>query len=332
MIDLNQEVQAAAQLPRDDLQRALKRIISKKTVQAVLQQTRCRQRYCKRLPGWFMVWFLVAMGLYYRDDYTQLYRWLQRTSLPPGRSTLCMARHSLGVAAVRLLSQTVVQLLAQADTPGAFYRGLRLMALDGFVLDLPDRDQLARLFGRPQGGRTPGAFPQARVLALCEVGSHVLWRHQIKPIRRSEMAMAHTLLRHLQQDMLLLWDRNFLSYANVATVLGQQAHLLARIKKTLVFKPLRHFADGSYLAKIYRASWYKQHDRDGLRVRVLEYTFDDPGRPGSGQRHRLLTTLLEPSKHPAKKLIELYHQRWEVEIYQADCRSSGRLYLGGIAA
>ncbi len=314
MIAFDQQCQAAAQLPRDDMQRALKRIIPKKTVQAVLRQVRRRQRHCKRLPGWFMVWFMVALGLYGRDDYCQVYRWLQRTGLPPGRSTLCMARQSLGIAALRLLAQAVVQLLAQADTPGAFYRDLRLMALDGFVVDLPDRPELARRFGRPQGGRTPGAFPQARVLALCEVGSHVLWRHQIKPIRRGEVSMANTLLRHLHPNMLLLWDRAFLSYANVATVQQQQAHLLARLKSTMVFQPLRRFADGSYLAKLYRASWYRQHDRGGILVRVLEYTFNDPGRPGAGLRHRLLTTLLQPSQHPAKQLIELYHQRWEVEL------------------
>ena len=46
----------------------------------------------------------------------------------------------------------------------------------------------------------------------------------------------------------------------------------------------------------------------------MEYTFKDPGRPGSGVKHRLLTTLLHPSKDPAKMLIELYHQRWELEM------------------
>jgi len=55
-------------------------------------------------------------------------------------------------------------------------------------------------------------------------------------------------------------------------------------------------------------------DRNGIRVRIIEYTLDDPGRPGSGQKHRLLTTLLHARKHPAQRLIELYHERWEEEL------------------
>jgi hypothetical protein len=314
VIQFDKEVERIRQLPTDERLRALKRIIPKKTVQAILRKTRSRQRYCKRLPGWFMVWFLVTMGLYFRDDYCQVYRWMQGKGHAPGRSTICMARQSLGIAPMRLLHLEIVQLLAQLDTPGAFYRGMRLMAIDGFVLDLPDRPDLARVFGRPKGGRAPGAFPQARVLGLCEIGTHVIWRHLIKPIRCGEVTMADTLLRYLQKDMLLLWDRGFLSYANLAQVSERQGHLLARIKSNLIFKPLRTFADGSYLSKMYSSSWNRAHDRNGITVRIMKYTFNDPGRPGSGVEHRLLTTLLHPTKDPAKTLIELYHQRWELEL------------------
>ena len=65
--------------------------------------------------------------------------------------------------------------------------------------------------------------------------------------------MAHYLLRFLQQDMLLLWDRNFLSYQTVSEVRQREAHLLARIKSNLIFEPIRVLDDGSYLAKLYRS-------------------------------------------------------------------------------
>jgi hypothetical protein len=314
MIDLDKEVQRISQLPDDERLLALKRIIPRKTVQAVLRKVGRRQRHCRRLPGWFMVWFVVGLGFYCRDSYRQVYRWLQAHNRVPPRSTLCEARHSIGVAAFYQLYNEVVHLLAETSTPGAFYRDMRLMALDGFVVDLPDRPDLARIFGRPQSGRAAGAFPQARVLALCETGTHVIWRHLIKPIRCGEVTMAATLLRHLQQDMLLLWDRGFLSYANVAQVVERQACLLARIKKNLIFTPLRTFWDGSFLAKIYPSSRHRAADQDGIAVRIIEYTFTDCNRPGAGEKHRLLTTMLHPSLDPAKRLIELYHQRWELEL------------------
>ena len=274
-----------------------------------------RRRYL-RLPAWFMIWFVIALGLFCRDSYRQVFKWLQpfRRKGTPGRSTLCEARQRLGVAPLRHLARQVVQLQGAPDTPGAFYDGLRLMALDGFVVDVADSPANARVFGRPGSSRSPAAFPQARVLALCEAGTHVLWRTSIKPCRRSEVKMAPSLLRFLQDDMLLLWDRGFLSYDLVQQVHRSGAQVLARIKNNLVFRPLRRLSDGSFLAKLYASPRHRDRDEGGLEVRIIEYTLNDPGRSGSGQKHRLLTTLLDAGRHPAKRLITLYHERWEEEL------------------
>lgn len=316
MLNLGTEAARLAQAPSPERLQALKRIIPWRTIQSILKRHRPRPHFCPRLPDWFMVWFVIALGLFSTDCYRQLFRWLQRYRRrgTPGRSTLCQARQRLGIAPIRALAETVIHLQATPQTPGAFYQGLRLMGLDGFVVDLPDRPDLGRVFGYPRGGRADGAFPQARVVALCELGTHVMWRALIKPVRRGEIGMAAALLRFLEADMLLLWDRNFLSYANVAAVCQRGAHLLARIKKHLVFQVLRRFPDGSYLAKLYPSASARAQDRAGLVVRILEYTFDDPGRPGSGARHRLLTTLRDWRPHPARTLIPLYHQRWEEEV------------------
>jgi len=86
------------------------------------------------------------------------------------------------------------------------------------------------------------------------------------------------------------------------------------VKIDLIFQPIRRLSDGSYLAKLYRNATDRKHDRDGFLVRIIEYTLDDPNRPGHGQKHRLLTTLLDETLDPARTLIELYHVRWEQEL------------------
>ncbi len=315
-IDIRREAAACANWPTRERLRALKRIIPRADIEAILQRTGHDRPYCRRLPAWFLVWFVVALGLFCRDCYRQVFRWLQpyRDGGTPGRTTLCEARKRLGVAPVRLLAERVIRLQGEPGTPGAFYRGMRTMALDGFVIDVPDTPANERAFGRPGSGRAPAAFPQARVLALCETGSHVLWRSLIKPCSCGEGTMAPYLLRSLRDDMLLLWDRNFLSYTAVAQVIGRGAHLLARVPSNRIFEPIRVLSDGSYVAKMYRSTADRQKDRDGILVRIIEYTFDDPGRPGAGQTHRLLTTLLDEALDPARTLIILYHERWEEEL------------------
>lgn len=295
--------------------RALKRIVPKAAIRKALQQSRRRHGHCRKLSREFVVWFVIVMALFCRDNYRQVFRWLVPfRHARAGRSTLCEARHSIGVAPLQWLAQTVIELLGTPQMPQTFYAGMRLMAIDGFVVDLRDTPANERAFGRPGGGRSPGAFPQVRVVSLCEVGTHVLWRSLIKPLSRGEVPMARILLRFLEANMLLLWDRGFLSYDLLQRVLARQAHLLARIKSNVIVVPFQRLPDGSYLGRLYRSASDRRRDRDGLVVRVIEYTFSDPDRPGAGQTHRLLTTLLSADEHPAPRLIVLYHERWEEEL------------------
>jgi len=175
MIDIGKEADACASWPTRERLRALKRIIPRARVEEVLARTGHDRAPCSRLPAWFMVWFVIALGLFCCDCYRQVFRWLQpfRKGSTPQRTTLCEARKRLGVAPMRLLAEQVIRLQGKPDTPGAFYRGMRTMALDGFVVDVPDTPANLRAFGRPGSSRAPAAFPQARVLALCETGSHV---------------------------------------------------------------------------------------------------------------------------------------------------------------
>ena len=104
----------------------------------------------------------------------QAARRLRKGEESPHRSSLCVARQRLGVAPVRHLFLQVVRPLAQPETPGAFYRGLRLMGIDGTIFDVPDSDANAAAFARPSAGpRGDGAFPQVRKLSLVELGTHV---------------------------------------------------------------------------------------------------------------------------------------------------------------
>ena len=82
----------------------------------------------------------------------------------------------------------------------------------------------------------------------------------------------------------------------------------------LILKPIRNLADGSYLAKIYQSPYDREKDRDGIVVRVIRYTLDDPQRVGHGEVHTLITSLFDEDLYPAKELIILYHERWEQEL------------------
>ena len=316
MVRIGKEVAACKRWSTRQHLSALKRIIPRKQVKAALRQTRLRGNPCSRVGDDFMVWFVIAIGLFCRDCYRQIHRWLvpwKRNGVP-GRSTLCMARQRIGAAPLIELARSVVKLLAGSETPGAFHRDLRLMAMDGFVLDIPDMPANDRVFGRPGNQRSAGAFPQAHVVGLVEAGTHVFWRWLIKPCHVDERVMARPLMKHLEKGMLLLWDRGFPCYDLVRTAVGREAHLLARGKSNRIFPIRRVLSDGSYLSRMYNDESDRRADRNGIDVRIIEYTLDDPTRTGCGEKHRLLTTLLDETLDPAVSLVELYHVRWEEEL------------------
>jgi hypothetical protein len=311
-------------LPADDAGRILDRLAGLEQVirpedirQALAATGRVNSRSCTPTHE-VVLWVVLAMGLLTDLPIRQVFkhaRRLREGEDSPRRASLCMARRRLGVAPVRHLFERVVRPLARPDTPGAFYHGLRLMGLDGTVLDVPDSPANATAFGRPSAGpRGDGAFPQVRKLSLVELGTHAEVAFALKPCHGDERAMVAGLLRHLTPEMLLLLDRAFYSYERWRQVEARGVKLLARVTKRMVLRPIRPLADGSYLARVYKSPDDRQKDRDGVVVRVIRYTLDDPQRVGHGEVHVLITNLFNEKLHPATGLIILYHERWEEEL------------------
>lgn len=292
----------------------LEKVISPALVRQVLQATeRVNGRACE-LTHEVMLWVVLAMGLLTHLPIRQVFRHARRLrggEKCPARSSLCTARQRLGLEPVRQLHAAVVRPLATSDTPGGFYRQWRLVGCDSTVMDVPDSAANAS-FGRSRGSRGEAAFPQVRKTSLVELGTHVEFALAIGGWSDDERTLARTLWDQLPADTLLLEDRGFFSYDDWKA-LHSRVKLLIRAGSHLVLQPIQRLSDGSYLAKIYPSSYHRQKDREGIVVRVIEYTLDDPQRTGHGETHRLLTNLLDETEAPALELIPLYHERWEEE-------------------
>jgi hypothetical protein len=298
----------------------LEQVIGPQQVRQVLQDTACFDCRRCRLTREVIFWVVLAMGVLTDLPIRQVFkacRRLRPDEPTPHRSSLCLARQRLGLAPVRALFKRVVQLLATPQTPGAFYKSWRLMAIDGTVWTVPDSKANAAAFGRSDGARGPSARPQLRKVSLVEVGTHAEVALVVKGIKgphSGEQSMVAGLWRHLRRDQLLLWDRGFFSYRLWKCVVTTGCQLLARVSSRLVLRPVQTLADGSYLAKIYPCDSERNKDRQGQLLRVIRYTLNDPQRVGHGVEHTLLTTLLDAAAYPALELVLLYHERWEIEL------------------
>jgi hypothetical protein len=212
------------------------------------------------------------------------------------------------------LFHRICQPVATAQTPGAFLFGLRLMAIDGTTEDVPDTPANAAFFGRHHGARGASAFPQMLAVYLCEVGTHAICDAGFWPCHTSERVGGLRLLRSVGPGMLIMWDRGFHSFEMAVKTRQRGTHFLGRLPAHVKPRFVRSLPDGSYLAYIYPADYPRRRPGVRLLVRIIEYTIDDPNRPGHGAHHRLITSLLDAELYPAHTLACEYHQRWEIEI------------------
>ncbi len=241
-------------------------------------------------------------------------RWLRLAGMDPdlaGKSAVTRARTRLGADPLKHLFQRVARPWAEPGTPGAWYRGRRLVSLDGTTLDLPDTPELEERFGRPPASRAESAFPQMRLLALAETGTHAIFAAAFDRCDVGETTLAPRLLEYLRPGMLCLADRAFVGFELWGAARATGADLLWRLRANQVLPCDAALADGSYLSRLHPSPGHRRRKQGAVVVRVIDYRLD--GVPGAEPLYRLATTLFDPAEAPAAELAALYHERWEAE-------------------
>jgi hypothetical protein len=241
----------------------------------------------------------------------------------PRSSSISEARQRVGPSVMTRLFELIVRPLATPLTQGAFLNGLRLMAVDGTVFDVPDTPLNAKVFGYP--GTKPGtkaAFPKVRLVLLIEAGTHLICDALISPYKMGERIRVQKLLRSVNKGMLLMWDRGLHSFKMVKSVLDKKSHFLGRVPKNVKFEVIKTLEDGSYVSWIAPDRKSQKKGAKRIPIRVIEYVIEDNGQDVV---YRLITDLMDIKEFPALLLANEYHSRWEVE----NTLSELKIYLNG---
>ncbi len=258
----------------------LTRAFPPELVDEVIEATGTREQRRRLLPARLMVYFVLALwlfrgrncgygqvmlkladGLYSQRRGADLLagqldpdgwvgagggrRWRQ-----PNISSLSRGRGKLGSDPVRMLFEQVAGPTGADGAPGVFCCGLRVVSVDGSTTDVPDSERNAAYFGRPSNQSRDGAFPQVRWVTAAESGTGSLLGAAAGRYTDGEKALALDLLGCLGPGMLVLADRNFLSWSLARAVLGTGAHILWRASASFTLKPVKALADGTYLAEL----------------------------------------------------------------------------------
>jgi hypothetical protein len=316
----------------------LAEVVGRDQIEDVLEATGRREQRSRRLPAHVMVRFCLAMCLFYDDDYEEVMRklvgslkemdsWRDNWEVPT-TSAIAQARKRLKEEPLRMLFDRVAVPVAGRGTKGAWLGRRRLMAIDGFMLDVPDTEENVEEFGRLDTGSKASAFPQVRVLALNECGSHASVAASFGPCRKDERPLLTDIIGTFEPGMLVIADRNFYSFDLWRQALDTGADLLWRVSSTVTLPVVEPLPDGSYrsvvinptisgarrvklLNRIQRGESVSKEQ--AVTVRVVEYEIPDREGNGTGELLCLITSILDPADVTATELAATYHERWESE-------------------
>ena len=284
---------------------------------AALEATGTTSIRRRKLPAEQVIWLVLGMAVYSGRAITTV---LDHLGLVEGDgnsvagSAVSKARYRLGSEPIRWLFERVASAWSNQSEIGG-YRGLSLYGIDGTHLRVPDSDDNFEHFGKPGGrsGSNDAGYPQLRIVAVMNLANRLLSAVRVAPIATSEHTLARALWDEIPDNSLVIADRGFLSYMTLLELVADRnnRHFLFRLKSDTSFEEVERLPDGTVLAMMNPPAYLQRAEPElpgPVEMRIIEYQHPG-GKPG-----RLATTLLDPDQYPAGELVELYHDRWDLEI------------------
>lgn len=340
--------------------------VSREEVDAAVQVCGVREKRSDgKLPAHVATYLTLGLALFPDDDYTEVAAkvtgsldrfgcWSAGWSVPTS-SAVTQARKRLGSGVFAEVFERVcgpvageagpaAQMSALGTARGSFMRRWRLLAIDGFEIDVPDSEQNAAEFGYAGSGQNRSAFPKARVVALAECGTHAFVAAELGPYSGGERTLAQRLYPRLRGDELLTADRGFYSWTAWDAAQATGAALLWRAPTQLRLPVVAVLPEGTYISVLIdpairgaRRERILAAAQAGAElapeqahlVRVVEYDVPDRDGNGTGELIALITTITDPGQARADELAAAYHDRWEEETandqLKTHLRGPGRL-------
>ena len=287
-------------------------------IEAALSATGKASIRRRKLPATQAVWLVLGMSLFedrsIRDVVDHLGLVMEGVdSLAP--SAVVAARQRLGPEPMKWLFERVAGEWADHSPGLEGWRGLSLHAVDGTCLRAWDSDENFGAFGKPggRGGSNDAGYPQLRLACLLNLQTRMIRAAAFDRYATSEHALAERLWSHLPDRSLTILDRGFVDYEVFASLVaaGDARHLLVRMRRNMKPEMIETLADGTERALL-RPSRKLVASNPGvaesLPIRIIHYQHE------GGEPSRLMTTLLDPDAYPAQELIDIYHERWEIEL------------------
>jgi hypothetical protein len=271
----------------------------------------------RKLPREVALWLPIGMGLFRDRSIHEVIEHLdlvvdEHAGSGISAGAIPRARARVGSAPLVALFDLSADSWSRLYLDANRWRDLTLWAMDGTCLNLPDTEENAKAFGRADG-RSPSAFPQARVAALLNARTHILAGLCVGPYDQGELTLLEPLWDRIPDYSMTLVDRGLHSWwaFDRLSSRGTERHWMTRSRANLSAKLVKKLGRGDDLVEVTVSAKARKKHPDApekllmRRVRVMRKGY---------QPMLLLTSALDPERYPASELRDVYAQRWEIEL------------------
>lgn len=251
----------------------------------------------------------------------------------PSSSTAayCKARSKLDNACLQeILTHTGEQLVSQPSAQAL--GGRRVVVVDGTGISMPDTPANQSVWPQPRGQAPGCGFPQARILACFDLASGGLISHAVGNKHNHELPLLRRQWDQLDRGDIVLGDKGFCSYYDMAGLSARKIDSVTSLARRRPVSPVdavHVLGPDDLLIRWSRPKWkkflpYTREYYDALPatllLRQIKVTINQPGFRATS--FHIVTTLTDPIRYRAHELADLYYQRWDVELFFRDIKTT----------
>ena len=246
-------------------------------------------------------------------------------------SSFCTARKKLDIQTLAEIFHHTAGYPERRAENGRL-NGRRVIVVDGTGVSMPDTPENQAIWPQTVSQKPGCGFPSARICACFSLASGALLSYAIGNKKSHELPLFRQQWETFKPGDVFLGDKGFCSYFDIAKLeqqgvdsvvtLARRAPLrgAGSLKKLGPDDLLIAWQRPRYTDKLSYSKQEWEQLPESLTLRQIRVTVP---YPGFRVRHfYIVTTLLDADRYPTGALADLYFQRWDVELFFRDIKTT----------
>ncbi len=246
-------------------------------------------------------------------------------------SSFCTARKKLDIQTLAEIFDHTAGYPERRAENGRL-NGRRVIVVDGTGVSMPDTPENQGIWPQTISQKPGCGFPSARICACFSLASGALLSYAIGNKKSHELPLFRQQWETFKPGDVFLGDKGFCSYFDIAKLeqqgvdsvvtLARRAPLrgAGSLKKLGPDDLLIAWQRPRYTDKLSYSKQEWEQLPESLTLRQIRVTVP---YPGFRVRHfYIVTTLLDADQYPTGALADLYFQRWDVELFFRDIKTT----------